>query len=54
LRKDAFFYKERLIGYLMDDQGQKYPEYIEGCEDLTCNENVKKDRTGYRPINWNI
>jgi len=54
LRKDAFFYKERLIGYLMDDQGQKYPEYIEGCEDLTCNENVKKDRTGYKPINWSI
>ena len=54
LRKDAFFYKERLIGYLMDDQGVKYPEYIEGCEDLTCNENVKKDRSGYKPINWHI
>ena len=54
LRKDAYFYKERLIGYLMDDQGVKYPEYIEGCEDLTCNENVKKDRSGYKPINWQI
>jgi hypothetical protein len=54
LRKDAYFYKERLIGHLQDDQGTKYPEYIEGCENLTCNENVEKDRTGYKPTGWII
>jgi hypothetical protein len=29
LRKDAYFYKERLIGYLKDDQATKYPEYCD-------------------------
>jgi hypothetical protein len=27
LRKDAYFYKQRLIGFLKDDNGVKYPEY---------------------------
>jgi hypothetical protein len=52
LRKDAYFYKERLIGYLKDDNGVKYPEYIICCDDNECNESVKKDHTGYKPINW--
>jgi hypothetical protein len=51
LRKDAYFYKERLIGYLMDDQAVKYPEYCDMCSDH-CNEFVKKDKTGYSPLNW--
>lgn len=51
LRKDAYFYKERLIGYLMDDQAVKYPEYCDMCSDH-CNEYVKKDKTGYSPLNW--
>jgi hypothetical protein len=51
LRKDAYFYKERLIGHLMDDNGQKYPEYITDCGD-DCNEKVDKDRTGYKPTGW--
>jgi hypothetical protein len=51
LRKDAYFYKERLIGYLKDDQATKYPEYCDMCSDH-CNEYVKKDDTGYKPLNW--
>lgn len=51
LRKDAYFYKERLIGYLKDDQAVKYPEYCDMCSDH-CNEYVKKDDTGYKPLNW--
>jgi hypothetical protein len=51
LRKDAQFYKQRLIGYLMDDNGQMFPEYIESTSN-SCNENVKKDRTGYTPNGW--
>ena len=51
LRKDAYFYKERLIGYLMDDQAVKYPEYCDMCSDH-CNEFVRKDKTGYSPLNW--
>jgi hypothetical protein len=51
LRKDAYFYKERLIGYLMDDQATKYPEYCDMCSDH-CNEFVRKDKTGYSPLNW--
>ena len=51
LRKDAYFYKERLIGYLMDDQAVKYPEYCDMCSDH-CNEFVKKHKTGYSPLNW--
>ena len=51
LRKDAYFYKERLVGFLMDDQAVKYPEYCDMCSDH-CNEYVKKDKTGYRPLNW--
>lgn len=55
LLKDAQFYKERLIGFLMDDKGVKYPEYIDCCgtPDM-CHEKVDKDKTGYSPINWNI
>jgi hypothetical protein len=53
LRKDAYFYKERLIGYLMDDNSVKYPEYCEGCSD-DCNENVQRDKSGYRPINFQV
>jgi hypothetical protein len=51
LRKDAYFYKERLIGYLQDDNATKYPEYCESCSD-NCNENVRRDNTGYKPLNW--
>ena len=51
LRKDAYFYKERLIGYLKDDNATKYPEYCDSCSDH-CNEYVKKDDTGYKPLNW--
>ena len=51
LRKDAYFYKERLIGYLKDDQATKYPEYCDMCADH-CDEYVKKDDTGYKPLNW--
>jgi len=51
LRKDAYFYKERLIGYLKDDQAVKYPEYCDMCSDH-CNEYVKKDDTGYKSLNW--
>jgi hypothetical protein len=51
LRKDAYFYKERLIGYLLDDQAVKYPEYCDMCADH-CNEFLKKDKTGYTPIGW--
>lgn len=51
LRKDAYFYKERLIGFLVDDNGQLYPEYITGCDD-NCAESVTKDRTGYTPSGW--
>jgi len=52
LRKDAYFYKERLIGYLKDDNAVKYPEYCENCLGDHCNEYVKKDDTGYKPLNW--
>ena len=48
LRKDAYFYKERLIGYLKDDNGVKFPLYT-NCE---CkDENVKQEKTSYR-VNW--
>lgn len=51
LRKDAYFYKERLIGYLMDDNGTMFPEYIEcSCD----HEEVNKDKTGYKPFGWII
>lgn len=53
LRKDAYFYKERLIGHLKDDNGVKYPEYISNCDD-DCNEKVVKDRTGYKPFGWTV
>jgi hypothetical protein len=49
LRKDAYFYKERLIGYLKDDGGVMFPEYVQSpCE----HEAVRKDRTGYKPTGW--
>jgi hypothetical protein len=49
LRKDASFYKERLIGHLIDDNGVMYPEYIENdCS----HEAVKGDHTGYKPFGW--
>lgn len=50
LRKDAYFYKERLIGYLKDDCGTMFPEYTEAITEI--NESVKKDSTGYSPLNW--
>lgn len=44
LRKDAYFYKQRLIGFLKDDNGNNYPLYTD-CE---CKEeNVKKEKKGY-------
>jgi len=52
LRKDAYFYKERLIGFLKDDNGTKYPEYIICANTGEENESVRKDQTGYKPINW--
>lgn len=53
LRKDAYFYKERLIGFLRDDNGVEYPEYITTLEGQ-CNESVRRDRNGYTPINFVI
>ena len=48
LRKDAYFYKERLIGYLCDDNGVKFPLYTD-CE---CKkENVQKEKEGFK-VNW--
>jgi hypothetical protein len=55
LLKDAQFYKERLIGFLMDDNGDNYPEYIDCCGSPSmCHEKVTKDQTGYSPLNWII
>lgn len=48
LRKDAYFYKERLIGYLKEDNGVKFPLYTD-CE---CNKvNVQPEKSGYK-VNW--
>ncbi len=52
LRKDAYFYKQRLIGFLKDDNGVKYPEYLLCCDNNECNESVTKDQTGYKPFGW--
>jgi hypothetical protein len=57
LLKDAQFYKERLIGYLMDDNGDHFPEYIDCCgspngSPALCHTNVTKDKTGYSPLQW--
>jgi len=49
LKKDAFFYMERLIGFLKDDCGVIYTEYIEAI--TRTNHDVKKDATGYK-TNW--
>ena len=49
LRKDAYFYKERLIGYLKDDSGVMFPEYVQSPCD---HEAVRKDHTGYKPFGW--
>lgn len=49
LHKDAEFYLERLIGFLKDDCGVKYPEYTEAI--TRTNHDLKKIDTGYR-INW--
>lgn len=49
LRKDAYFYKERLIGYLKDDGGVMFPEYVQSPCD---HEAVRKDQTGYKPFGW--
>jgi hypothetical protein len=55
LRKDAYFYKERLIVHLMADNGTKYPEYIEtNSSPGHCSEDMRKDRSGYTPINFII
>jgi len=55
LLKDAQFYKERLIGFLMDDNGNDYPEYIDCCGSPSmCHEKVTKDKSGYKPFNWTI
>ena len=43
------FYLERLIGFLRDDCGTKYPEYNEAI--TRTNHDMKKIKTGYR-INW--
>jgi len=49
LHKDAEFYLERLICFLRDDCGTKYPEYNEAI--TRTNHDMKKIKTGYR-INW--
>lgn len=51
LKKDAHFYKQRLIGHLKDDNGTMFPEYTEG-NGTHCNEYMTPDRTGYKPLNW--
>lgn len=51
LDSDAFFYIERLIGFLKDDCGTDYPEYTEAI--TRTNHDLKKDKTGYR-TNWYI
>jgi hypothetical protein len=48
LKDDADFYKRRLIGYLQDDDGAKFPLYLEHeCK----KENVKKEGQSFG-INW--
>ena len=49
LKKDAFFYVERLIGFLKDDCGTTYTEYTEAI--TRTNHDLKKDNTGYK-TNW--
>lgn len=49
LSSDAYFYVERLIGFLKDDCGTIYTEYTEAI--TRTNHDLKKDKTGYR-TNW--
>jgi len=47
---DSGFYKERLIGFLKDDCGTKYPEYTEAT--TRTNHDLKKSKTGYSSQWW--
>ena len=49
LESVADFYKRRLVGFLMDDNGTNYPEYTEGI--TRSYHDLKRDRTSYR-IPW--
>ena len=55
LRKDAYFYKERLIVHLRADNGTLYPEYNQSSSSPgACSEDMLADRSGYTPINFII
>ena len=41
-----------VLDVFINMEGTKYPEYIICCNQNDCNENVAKDHTGYKPINW--
>lgn len=45
LESDAEFYLTRLIGFLMDDAGTKYPEYTEGI--TRSHHDLKRDKKSY-------
>lgn len=47
---DSGFYKERLIGFLKDDCGTKYPEYTEST--TRTNHDLKKSSKGYSSQWW--
>jgi hypothetical protein len=55
LRKDAYFYKERLIVHLRADNATLYPEYNQSSSSPgACSEDMLADRSGYTPINFII
>jgi len=46
LESFADYYKRRLVGFLCDDNGQDYPEYIEGI--TRTKHDLKPDKKSYR------
>jgi hypothetical protein len=50
LLSDAGYYKTRLIGFLKDDCGEDYPEYIEAI--TRTNHDLKKAKKGYQSQWW--
>ncbi len=55
LRKDAYFYKERLIRHLRADNQTLYPEYNQAdTSPGACSEDMLMDNSGYAPINFII
>ena len=50
LLSDAGYYKERLIGFLKDDCGTKYPEYTESTN--RTNHDLEKSKKGYQSQWW--